>query len=180
GIAVQIDDRSRVRQVPVVNFLAPETEIKLVRRDYPGDHDWVRSVALLAVADGRLQSIDLPEKTDRRISNINWSPDSTRLLVDQHSENAVHRWMYIVSAADGTAREIWHDARETRTTQLWNSEWRSDGEAIIFVSDVDDRHHLYSVPAGGGKASRLTSGEWSVIGPSVGGATLIVSPKTKE
>src|SRR5262249_3328470 len=159
-------DRSRVRKVPIANFLPLDTEIKFVRRDYPGDHDWVRNVAMLAIADGRLEPIDLPDKTDRRINTISWSPDSTRLLVDQHSENAVHRWLSVVAAADRSVREIWHDARETRTTQLWSSEWRSDGEAIIFVSDVDDRHHLYSVPAAGGKATRLTSGDWSVIGPS--------------
>src|SRR5262249_642335 len=69
-IAVQIDDRSRVRKVPIANFLPLDTEIKFVRRDYPGDHDWVRNVAMLAIADGRLEPIDLPDKTDRRINTI--------------------------------------------------------------------------------------------------------------
>jgi dipeptidyl-peptidase-4 len=179
-IMVQIDDRTQVRKVAIANFLAQDTEIKYVRRDYPGDHDWVRSVGLVAIADGRLRTIDLPEKTDRRVSNIAWSPDSTRLLIDQHSENAVHRWMYVVNAADAIAREVWHDERETRTTQFWNSEWRGDGEALIFVSDVDDRHHLYSLPATGGKATRLTSGDWSVISPGFGGASLDALPKTRE
>ena len=146
----------------------------------PGDHDWVRAVGLVAIADGGLRMIDLPEKTDRRMSNVAWSPDGTRLLVDQHSEDAVHRWMYVVNAADATPREVWHDERETRTTQLWNSEWRGDGEAVVFISDIDDRHHLYSVPATGGKATRLTSGDWSVISPGFGGASLDVSPKTRE
>jgi dipeptidyl-peptidase 4 len=179
-VMAQVDDRTYVRKIAIPNFLAQDTEIKWVRRDYPGDHDWVRAVAILAITDGRLRTVDLPEKTDRRISSVTWSPDGTRLLVDQHSENAVHRWMYVVTAHDGTAREVWHDERETRTTQLWNSTWRADGEAIIFISDHDDRHHLYIVPAAGGKATRLTSGDWSVIGPGFGGASLDVSRKTGD
>ena len=179
-VMVQVDDRSQVRKIAIPNFLAPDTEIKYVRRDYPGDHDWVRAVGLVAIADGGLRMIDLPEKTDRRMGNVAWSPDGTRLLVDQHSEDAVHRWMYVVNLADATPREVWHDERETRTTQLWSSEWRGDGEAVIFITDVDDRHHLYSVPATGGKATRLTSGDWSVVSPGFGGASLDVSPRTRE
>jgi dipeptidyl-peptidase-4 len=174
-VAVQIDDRTRVRKIAIPNFLAPDTEIKMVRRDYPGDHDWMRSVGLIAISDGRLRTIELPEKVDRRASNIAWSPDGKRLLVDQHSENAVHRWIYLVTAADGAVREVWHDERETRTTQLWNSEWRADGNAILFISDIDDRHHLYSVPADGGTATRLTRGDWSVVSPGFGGAALHVA-----
>ena len=179
-IAVEIDDRTRVRKVPIANFLASDTEIKMVRRDYPGDHDWVRTVGLISLADGRLNVVDLPDPTDRRISNINWSPDSRRLLIDQHSENAVHRWISLVTAADASVRQVWHDERESRTTQMWNSEWRADGNAIVFISDVDDRHHLYSVPADGGKATRLTSGDWSVVSPGFGGASLHVSAKTGD
>jgi dipeptidyl-peptidase 4 len=74
-----------------------------------------------------------------------------------------------VNPADGSVEEFWHDARPTRTSAHWVSLWRSDGRGVVFVSDKDGRHHLYSLPLGAGPGAspkRLTGGDWSVIGES--------------
>lgn len=178
-LAVQVDDRSRVRKILIPDFLSSDTQIKAVRRDYPGDHDHLRRVGIIALDDGRLRLVELPDATDRRIGGYHWSPDGSHLLVDQNSESAVHRWLYVVGAGDLSVKEIWHDARETRTTQWWSSAWRGDGEAVLFTSDISGRHHLHSVPARGGQATQLTSGDWSVINPGFGGAALEVTPRTR-
>lgn len=163
-IALPYEDRSRVQEVLIPDFLGEETAVIPVRRDYPGDNDQVRRVEIYSVGDARATIVELPQPTDRRIHQFLWSPDSTRLLIDQSSEDVKDRWIYEVSAERVAARQVWHDHRETRTTALWNSTWSGNSEAILFVSDKDGRHHLYRLELSDLKVRQLTSGEWSVVG----------------
>jgi dipeptidyl-peptidase-4 len=179
NIALYLDDRSRVRKVLIPSYIGDETHVRALRRDYPGDNDHVRTIGIYSVAGGRVQMVELEEKTDRRIGNYSWSPDGSQLLIDQSSESAIHRWIYIVNPTDASLRELWHDSRATRTTTLWNSGWQSDGQGIFFVSDMDGRHHLYSLPLEVGSPKKLTDGDWSVVGGR-GRASLGVCAKTRQ
>ena len=182
-IALYFEDRSKVRKVLFPNYLSDETSFNMLRRDYPGDNDFVRAIGIYSMEQRRLQMFDTEEKTDRRISYYNWSPDSSMLLVDQNSENAAHRWIYIVKPEDGSFREVWHDSRETRVSpQLWASEWQSDGRAILFVSDIDGFNHLYVLPLDNLKSKQLTKGNWSILHTRgyYGTPSLVVSSRTKE
>lgn len=182
-IAIYFEDRSKVREVLFPNYLSDETSFNMLRRDYPGDNDFVRAIGIYSMEQRKLQMLDLKEKNDRRISYYNWSPDSSMLLVDQNSENAVHRWIYIVKPEDGSFREVWHDSRETRVSpQLWASEWQSDGRAILFVSDIDGFNHLYVLPLDNLKSKQLTKGNWSILHARGYYSTpsLVVSSRTKE
>ena len=179
-IALHIDDRSRVREIIIPNYLGEETVANRVRRDYPGDNDHVRDLAVYAVRTGKLQKLNLPDNTDRGVANFAWSPDGNQLLIDQSPQNAEDRWLFLANPEDGSLREVWHDYRATRVSSAWSSTWQSDGEGIVFISDKEGRHHLYSLDmAGGGDAKRLTTGDWSVVGES-GTAFLWASPSTKE
>lgn len=178
-VALEYDDRREVRRQLIPDYLPDETRAVSVRREYLGEGDQVRAVAIYSVESGRTRTIALPDDVDRRISGIRWSPDGSLLLVDQNSEDAVDRWLYVVEPTDGSFREIWHDRRSTRPTRHWASEWRSDGQGVVFVSDVDDRHHLYSLRLGDPAAKRLTEGDWSVVGES-GSAEVSVAIPTKR
>lgn len=165
-IALHIDDRSRVRRILIPNYLGEETAANPVRRDYPGDNDHLRELAIYSVSTGRLRRLDLAESGDRGIASYRWSPDSNHLLIDRFPQDAEDRWIYVASADDGALEEIWHDHRATRTTQMWNSVWQSDSQGIVFITDDDGRHHLYSLRLGENDAEQLTSGDWSVVGES--------------
>ena len=179
-IALRIDDRSQMREIIIPNYLGKETVADRVRRDYPGDNDHSRELAVYSVRAGKLRKLNLPDATDRSVANFAWSPNGNQLLVDQYPQNAEDRWLFLADPEDGSLREVWHDYRATRVSSAWNSTWQSDGEGIVFISDKDGRHHLYSLDlAGGGDAKRLTSGDWSVVGES-GRAFLWNSPRTKE
>jgi len=178
-VALHLDDRRRIRKVLIPNYLGEETWVNELRRDYPGDNDHLRDIAIYSVAEGRLRVLGLADAGDRSISNYSWSPDGKSLLVDRYSQSAVHRWISVVNPEDGSLREVWHDRRDTRTTQLWNSIWQSDGQGILFVTDMDGRHHIYELSLEGGRVRRLTQGDWSVVGES-GPAFLSLSPASKE
>ena len=165
-VALSFEDRSRVRKILIPNYLGAETHVVTERRDFPGDNDADRFVSIYSVTDGGVRRLSLPDSSDRRIGGYEWSPDGKQLLIDQSSENVVHRWLTIANAADGALREFYHDQRETRTSAHWNSRWQSDGKGVLFISDLDGRHGIYSLPLVGGTPKRLTDTAWSVIGES--------------
>ena len=178
-VALYFEDRSRLRQILIPNYLGPETHVVTERRDFPGDNDFERFLSIYAVGDGSLRRLALPDSVDRRVGGYEWSPDSRQLLVDQSSENVVHRWLTIANAEDATLRELYHDQRDTRTSAHWNSKWQSDGKGILLISDLDGRHGIYSLPLAGGTPKRLTDPTWSVIGES-NPSPLLVSASTHD
>src|SRR5262249_35952661 len=110
-VAAYFEDRTRLRKILVPNYLGLETHVVTERRDFPGDNDADRFLSIYTVADGRLRRLPLPDPSDRRIGGYDWSPDSQQLLIDQSSENVVHRWLTLANATDGTLRELYHDQR---------------------------------------------------------------------
>lgn len=174
-IALQIDDRRAVRQVRIPNYLGKETTCNSLRRDFPGDNDHVRAVAIYTVVSGELRTVALPEPTNRRILGFSWAPNGRVLLVDQTSESREHRWLYLVTADDGQFTELYHEYRPGRTTAYWTSEWRRDGSAILMVAELDGRHHLYSLSIENGDTAQLTSGNWDILGSSRSPSPLVVS-----
>jgi dipeptidyl-peptidase-4 len=184
-IALLLEDRREAREVLFPDYLAEETRVVPQRRDYPGENDQIRRLALYPVAEGRLRPVDLPDPRDRRFGSISWSPDGSLLLVDQTSEDADDRWIYVVRRDDRSARELWHSHKPkggstTSASQLWTSAWQSDGKGIVFISDAEGWHRLYALPLTGGTPRPLTDGGWDVTGAAFEGASLTPSPKTRE
>ncbi len=182
-LALHLDDRRNVRKEAIPNYIGEQTEMRYLRRDYPGDRDYVRQIQIYSVTSGRLRPVELEEKTVTTFNGYSWSNGSPRLLIDQISENAVHRWLWVVTPEDGAIKNIWHDERWSRNTRgLGRSVWRSDGGAVFAVADLDGYHHLYSVSLSDGpdsKSTQLTRGEWGIVGAR-GGAYLEVNDDTKE
>lgn len=129
--------------------------------------------------------VDLPEATDRRIGSIDWSPDSTRLLIDQNSEDARDRWIYVLNLAGGGPEEVLHEHRKiagttTTASALWTSEWQTDGRAIVYVSDIDGWHRIRELSLADRSNKALTTGEWSVVSTAFDGGQFSMSPRTRE
>jgi dipeptidyl-peptidase-4 len=178
-IALAYHDRSAVRRILVPNYLGDEVRAEPVRRDYPGDNDHRRDLALYSVAEGRLRRLELPDPGDRSVGGIDWSPDGRSLLIDQFPQSAKERWLLLYDVEDEALREIWRDRRDTRTSQNWASAFSSDGKSVYFVSDTDGHHHLYQLLLSDRGVRKLTSGDWSVIGES-GPSTLHVSREARS
>jgi dipeptidyl-peptidase-4 len=178
-VALHYVDRRQVRKVPFPDYLGDETTVNVLRRAYPGDENEIRTIAIYSVGEGRFRLLDLPDQTGRLIDSFNWSPDARRLLIDQHADDAVNRWIYTVSADDWSLHEVWHDSGAKRTFSPVNAQWASDGQGVIFIGDLDDRLRLYSLPAGAMRPKALTEGDWDVVGER-GAAKVVVSLRTKE
>jgi dipeptidyl-peptidase-4 len=186
AVAMHWDDRRRVRKLLFPDYLGESVRITELRRDFPGDNDQIRGVAIVSIDRGQVRTIDLPDATDRRNGSFSWSPDGTRLLIDQNSEDARDRWIYVVNVAGGTAaEEVLHEQRPvagttTTASALWTSEWQSDGGGIVYVSDIDGRHRLRELTLANRSNKALTLGNWSVVATAFDGNQFSMAPRTRE
>ena len=162
-IAVHYVDRRNMRQVPFPYYLGDETSANTLRRGYPGDPNEHRKVGLYDVESGDLRLLDLAGPTANRVVDFSWSPFGT-LLVDRESDTAVDRWLHTVDPVSGRAEEIWHDRRETRVYTSIASAWHSDGERVVFLSDLGDRYGLYLLTPGDRAPELLTSALFDATG----------------
>ena len=162
-IAVHYVDRRNMRKVPFPYYLGKETIANNIRRGYPGDPNEYRTIGFFNVESGDLNLLDLPSPTANRIVGFSWSPDGT-LLLDQESDSATDRWLHTVDPTDGRLKEIWYDRRETRVYTSIASAWHSDGERVVFLSDLNDRYGLYLLTPGKENPILLTNKSFDVTG----------------
>ena len=181
GLFVALDfvDRRNVRKVPFPYYLGEETSMNVLRRGYPGDSDEIRAVGIYSIEEGVVRFIELLEQTSRGILDYAWSPDGSQLLIDRDSDVAVDRWLHVVGREDLNVRELWHDRGERRGYPVFTSFWRTDGRGVLFVGDLDERYRLYSMSLDDEVPTRLTEGEWDVVG-SRGRGTMTLVPQTRE
>ena len=162
-IAVHYVDRRNMRKVPFPYYLGKETIANNIRRGYPGDPNEYRTIGFFNVESGDLNLLDLPSPTANRIVGFSWSPNGT-LLLDQESDSATDRWLHTVDPTDGRLKEIWYDRRETRVYTSIASAWHSDGERVVFLSDLNDRYGLYLLTPGKENPILLTNKSFDVTG----------------
>ena len=160
-IVVHYVDRRNLRTVPFPYYLGQETLVNNLRRGYPGDPNEHRTIGFYGVESGDLTLLNLPDPTANRIVAFSWSPSGT-LLLDRESDTAVDRWLHTVDPVDGSMQEIWHDHRETRVYTSIASAWHSDGERVVFLSDLGDRYGLYLLTPGDGTPNLLTNESFDV------------------
>ena len=162
-IAVHYVDRRDMRKVPFPYYLGKETIANNIRRGYPGDPNEYRTIGFFSVENGDLKLLDLPSPTANRIVGFSWSPNG-KLLLDQESDSAMDRWLHTVDPMDGRLKEIWHDQRKTRVYTSIASAWHSDGERVVFLSDLGDRYGLYLLTPGEKTPNLLTNKSFDVTG----------------
>ena len=167
-------DRRGMRSVSFPNYLADETDPNQVRRGYPGDPNEARQVGLLDVESGALTLLPLGEPTSTQIVGFDWSARGD-LPVDTASDTATHRALFRVAAGRSEAEVLWSDRRAERIYTNFAARWSADGDAVIVLSDHEDRYGLYRLALTGGADTllRLDDPADDVLGPpKIAGSTL--------
>ena len=129
-------------------------------------------------------------------TNPRWSPDGKTILFvsSRKAKSEKYTRLRTVPIGGGHARTILEFNKERSDVKIKAPKWTPDGKKILFLSDLmrrsnkdsdvkvvtriayrrnaegyfhDRRTHLYSIKRTGGKANRLTSGEWDVDGYSI-------------
>jgi dipeptidyl aminopeptidase/acylaminoacyl peptidase len=131
-----------------------------------GDEQGTSRAGVLDVATGEVTFVanDVGEGA-RDIRGIGVSPNSRYALVRVDSHDNEHRWYATVdlSSMEEQVVDHLHDAAWIGGPSGGTAGFLPDGETVYFASERTGWAHLYLVPAGGGEARALTSGEWEVL-----------------
>jgi dipeptidyl aminopeptidase/acylaminoacyl peptidase len=130
-----------------------------------GDEQGSSRAAILEVATGKVTFVgDSIGEGDRSISGVAVSPNSRHALLRVSAD-----WYVVVDlpsletrVADHLHDDAWIDGPLSSTAGFL-----PDGETVYFGSERTGWAHLYTVPASGGEATPLTSGQWEVLDASL-------------
>ncbi len=156
-------DRSQVPRRGVPDYLTEEPTLVQVERPYPGEEAGRRRLGLLDVGSDETRWVELDGDPSDLIFGLAWSPDSRALVVDRSDLFVNDRRILLVDAPSGVARLLYREADTLNVTAQWQVEWAPDGRGIYFLSDRDEDYHIYHLPIAGGRATRITSGDWAVF-----------------
>lgn len=131
-----------------------------------GDAQGSSRAAILEVATGKVTYIgDDVGEGDRSMAGVAVSPNSTHALVRVETLNDEDRWYVVVDLPSLETRVVDHSHDPAWLGRLGNatSGFLPDGKTVYFGSEASGYAHLYTIPAIGGTATALTSGEWEVL-----------------
>ena len=133
--------------------------------------------SFIGVYDTKAKTLTYLTPTTDRSGMPRWSPDGTRIaFVRMDGRGGVPRpilketpnpWsIWVGDAASGKAKRVWQSpdtllGSYPETAGNANLHWAA-GERIVFLADLDNWPHLYSIPATGGEPTLLTPGKFMV------------------
>ena len=135
-----------------------------------GDEQGTSRAAVLEVATGEVTFVgDSIGAGDRSIRGMAVSPNSSHALIRVDSDENEDRWYVVVDLPSLETRVVdhLHDDAWISGPLSYTAGFLPDGETVYFGSERTGWAHLYTVPAGGGEATALTSGEWEVLNASL-------------
>ena len=131
-----------------------------------GDEQSESRAGILDVATGEVTFVgsDVGEGA-RDVRGIGVSANSRYALIRVDSHDNEHRWYVTVdlSSMEEQVVDHLHDSAWIGGPSSGTAGFLPDGETVYFASERTGWAHLYLVPAGGGDAEALTSGEWEVL-----------------
>ena len=131
-----------------------------------GDARSKSRTAVLEVATGEVTFVgDSIGEGDRDIVGLAVSSNSRHALIRVESKDNEDRWYAVVDLPGLETRVVdhLHDDAWIAGPLSRTAGFMPDGETVYFGSERTGWAHLYLVPATGGEATALTTGEWEVL-----------------
>jgi len=105
------------------------------------------------------------------IPRMEWVPGRNELILQQLNRKQNHSRLMLCNAASGKVKTLFEESDDAwiDIKSRWNDddvtgwEWVRNGEAFIWVSEMDGWRHLYTISMKDGKATLITPGNYDVI-----------------
>lgn len=133
---------------------------------YPkvGDTNSAVRVGVVSAAGGETQWMVIPgDPRNHYIARMDWADNADELIVQQLNRLQNTNLVMLAEAKTGVARTILTERDDAWVEVSSELRWLDDGKKFTWLSERDGWQHLYSAPREGGKAKRLTSGEFDVV-----------------
>ena len=158
-------DQSMVTDYPQVNLF---TRIATEEPDkYPmaGETSHVVTVGVYDLDTGTTTYLDAGDPVNRYFTNIQWSPDSKRIYIQELNRDQTDMELVVYDAATGKREKVIYQEHSDKYTEpltpITFIPW--DNKKFILQSQKDGYNHLYLMDLEGKQLKQLTKGEWVVL-----------------
>jgi len=164
-VAFRQFDTAGVRSMTLLDNLGgnyPKTQ--LIPYPKVGEQNSATRVGIVAVEGGGVRWLDLPgDPRGHYIAHLDWSPDSSWLLIQQFNRLQNRNTVYRVQPETGAVRVLF-----TETDAAWVENenritWLRGGAAFLWLSERSGWRQLYAADSETGELSRVTTGDFDVI-----------------
>lgn len=167
-VLLTVVERARsTRAVDMPIWITPDGYVDVEQvRTKVGDAQSTARAGILEVATGEVTYVgDSVGTGDRDVRGVATSPDSRHALLRVETKDDEQRWYAVVDVETIDTRVVdhLHDTAWLGGPSYFTAGFLPEGETVYFVSERTGWAHLYTVPATGGTATPLTSGEWEVL-----------------
>jgi dipeptidyl aminopeptidase/acylaminoacyl peptidase len=158
--------KSQARAMPLPRYSGQFVTARSFNRTVAGDE--LPEVTLHFVPSEGGPSRPIDRGGDKwYIDTLEWSPDSSRVLVAQLSPDWKKRQVVVVEASTAKGRILFEES-DSRWVDSGFAGWSPDGKQVVFTSERDGHAHLYRVAVTGGEPVQLTRGAYEIRTESFG------------
>ena len=158
-------DQSMVADYPQVNTF---TRIATEEPDkYPmaGETSHKVTVGVFDLNSQKTIYLQAGDPTDRYFTNIEWSPDSKSIYIQELNRDQTDMQLTVYDAVSGEKKGVIYSEHNDRYTEpltpITFIPW--DSQKFILQSQRDGYNHLYLMDTNGKIIKQLTKGEWVVL-----------------
>ena len=158
-------DQSMVDDYPQVNTF---TRIATEEPDkYPmaGEKSHLVTVGVYDLATGSTTYLKAGDPTDRYFTNIQWSPDSKSIYIQELNRDQTDIELTVYDALSGDRRGVIYREHNDRYAEplfpITFLPW--DSRKFLIMSQKDGYNHLYLMDINGKQLKQVTQGPWVVL-----------------
>ena len=158
-------DQSMVDDYPQVNTF---TRIATEEPDkYPmaGEKSHLVTVGVYDLATGSITYLKAGDPTDRYFTNIQWSPDSKSIYIQELNRDQTDIELTVYDALSGDRRGVIYREHNDRYAEplfpITFLPW--DSRKFLLMSQKDGYNHLYLMDINGKQLKQVTQGPWVVL-----------------
>jgi len=157
----------------------------LTKFPYPkvGEDNALAKVGIVNLANQKTTWAKLPNNSrNMYIPRMNWSGNSTEILVQHVNRKQDTNNLYLTNATSGKVKLVMTEQEESFLDFFDDARWLDDGKSFIWTSERSGWRHLYRISRDGKTVTNLTKGEFDItdikaVDEKSGWLYFIASPK---
>ncbi|HSB17599.1 MAG TPA: S9 family peptidase [Bryobacteraceae bacterium] len=164
--------KGRGRQMVLPNYSGRFVKAGSFSRSVAGDEPVETALSIVPVEGGKPLPVDLgPLGAKVYLGLVDWSPDSSQLLVRSVHPKVKQAHLLVIDAKTGKS-VVLQEETDSKWVHWTSAAWSPDSRNVVFTSDREGWAQLYRIPATGGKPEQLTRGAWEAQDPQWAGENI--------